>query len=50
MFRAMFSPIIWSGLLYLQLLVMFTNIATPARVVDDLELQLQFQLIHDTCR
>jgi hypothetical protein len=41
MFRAMFSPIIGSTWLYLQYLVVFTQVAC---VLD--ELKLQFQLIH----
>jgi hypothetical protein len=43
MFRAMFSPIIRRDWLYLQLLVVFTQML-PAGVMDELK------LIHDTSR
>ena len=50
MFRVVSSPIIRSTKLYLQHLILVKPLLLPATIVEELELQLQFQLFHDSGR
>ena len=50
MFQAVSPPIIRSSELYIQHLVFVKPLLLHAAIVDELELQLQFQLIHNSGR